>query len=240
MIDDWACKRGHRYGTIVCDLERRRIVDILPDREAATVEAWFSARPEIGVVSRDRGSAYGQAVARALPKATQVADRWHLMENASSAFLDAVRKSMRSIRQALGAGEVNPTLLTCAERLQYEGFLRQDETNTAIGALADQGTPIKENRPPHRLQPTSGSPARTRGEKRHVPRPDELARAMARPVGRGVDRRLPKWCRTLATSQDRRLQGQLARRRGMDGTTRTSRGGAVRENAHHHAWSHEW
>jgi transposase len=39
MIDDWACKRGHRYGTIVCDLERRRIVDILPDRDAATVEA---------------------------------------------------------------------------------------------------------------------------------------------------------------------------------------------------------
>jgi transposase len=38
-IDDWACKRGQRYGTIVCDLERRRIVDILPDRDAATVEA---------------------------------------------------------------------------------------------------------------------------------------------------------------------------------------------------------
>jgi transposase len=142
-IDDWAWKRGHRYGTIVCDLERRRIVDILPDREAATVEAWLSARPEIRVVSRDRGG-YGQAVARALPEATQVADRWHLMENASSAFLDAVRKSMRSIRQALGAGEVNPTLLTCAERLQYEGFLRREETNTAIGALADQGIPIKE------------------------------------------------------------------------------------------------
>jgi hypothetical protein len=70
-----------------------------------------------------------------LPEAKQVADRWHLMENASSAFLDAVRKSMRSIRQALGAGEVNPTLLTCAERLQYEGFLRREETNTAIRAL---------------------------------------------------------------------------------------------------------
>jgi transposase len=135
---------GHCYGTIVCDLERRRIVDILPDCEAATVEAWLSARPEIRVVSRDRGGAYGQAVARALPKATQVADRWHLMENASSAFLDAARKSMRSIRQALGAGEVNPTPLTCAERLHYEGFLRREETNSAIGALADQGIPIKE------------------------------------------------------------------------------------------------
>ena len=36
-----------------------------------------------------------------LPDATQVADRWHLMENASAAFLDAVRLSMRAIRRAL-------------------------------------------------------------------------------------------------------------------------------------------
>jgi transposase len=143
-IDDWAWKRGHRYGTIVCDLERRRIVDVLPDRAAATVEAWLSARPEICVVSRDRGGGYGQAVTRALPKARQVADRWHLMENASSAFLDAVLRSMPSIRQTVGAGEVNPKLLTCAERLQYEGFLRRAEADAAIRALASQGTPIKE------------------------------------------------------------------------------------------------
>jgi transposase len=143
-IDDWAWKRGHRYGTIVCDLERRVVVDLLPDREAATVEAWLSARPEIRVVSRDRGGGYGPAVRRALPSATQVADRWHLMENASSAFVDAVRRSMGSIRQALGAGKVDPALLTCAERLQYEGFLHREEENGAVRALAGQGIPIKE------------------------------------------------------------------------------------------------
>jgi transposase len=95
-IDDWAWRRNHRHGTIVCDLERRRIVTLLPDREIATVEAWLLDRPEIGIVSRDRGGGYGEATARALPHAIQVADRWHLMKNASAAFLNAVRKSMRS------------------------------------------------------------------------------------------------------------------------------------------------
>jgi transposase len=76
-IDDFAWKRGQRYGTILSDLEVRRIIDLLPDREVATVEAWLLAHPEITVVSRDRGGGYGQAAANAAPQAMQVADRWH-------------------------------------------------------------------------------------------------------------------------------------------------------------------
>jgi transposase len=143
-IDDWAWKRGHRYGSLVCDLERREIVDLLPDREAATVEAWLADHPEVEIVSRDRGGGYGQAVARAAPDVIQVADRWHLMENASQAFLDVVRRSMTPIRRALGAGAVNPELLTCAERLQYEGFMRREEMNKSVRALAGEGVPIKQ------------------------------------------------------------------------------------------------
>ena len=143
-IDDWAIRRNHRYGTIVCNLERRQVVALLPDREQATTRAWLAARPEIEIVARDRGGGYGEAVAKALPLAIQVADRWHLMENASRAFLDAVRKSMRDIRRAIGATTVDPDLLTAAERLQYEGYLRREEANTAVMSLAREGTAIKE------------------------------------------------------------------------------------------------
>ena len=143
-IDDWAFRRNHRYGTIVCDLERRRIATLLPDREIATVQAWLTDHQEIGIIARDRGGGYGEAAAKALPHAIQVADRWHLMENASSAFLDAVRKSMRSIRAAIGATKVDPDLLTCAEKLQYEGYLRREETNAVIMRLAGEGVSIKE------------------------------------------------------------------------------------------------
>jgi transposase len=143
-IDDWAFRRNCRYGTVVCDLERQRIVKLLPDREIATVAAWLGDHPGIRLVSRDRGGGYGEAAAKALPHATQVADRWHLMENASAAFLDAVRKSMRVIRVAIGATVINPELLTSAEKLQYDGYLRREETNGAIMTLAGEGISIKE------------------------------------------------------------------------------------------------
>lgn len=143
-IDDWAWRRNHRYGTLICDLERRATIALLPEREPATAEAWLALQSQICVVARDRGGGYAVAAQRALPHAIQVADRWHLMENASSAFLDAVRKSMHQIRAAMGAAAFDPALLTFAETLQYEGYLRREETNAAILALSEQGVAIKE------------------------------------------------------------------------------------------------
>lgn len=143
-IDDFAWKRGQRYGAIVCDLERRRVVDLLPDREAATVAAWLAARPEITIVFRDRGGSYGQAATQGAAQAVQVADRWHLMEDASAAFLEVVRRSPPSIRQALASGEVDPALLTCAEQIQHDGFLRRKKSNKIVKDLAETGVSIKE------------------------------------------------------------------------------------------------
>lgn len=144
-IDDWAWRRNHRYGTIICDLERRRAIALLPDREQATAEAWLIQQHQIEIVARDRGGGYAQAVARALPHADQVADRWHLMENASHAFLDAVRKSMRQVRTAIGTATVNPKLLTAAERPQYEGYLRREEANAVIRGFVSEGCPSRES-----------------------------------------------------------------------------------------------
>ena len=116
----------------------------MPDRDTATVQAWLSNHPGIKIVSRDRGGGYGEAAARALPNAVQVADRWHLMENASAAFLEAVRHSMRDIRTAMGATTINPELLTCAEKLRYQGYLRRRDTHAAIATLVSNGVPLKE------------------------------------------------------------------------------------------------
>ena len=80
-IDDFAIRRGDRYGTILVNLETSKPLDLLPDRTAETVLPWLKKHQEIDVVSRDRASAYADAVKRALPHATQVADRYHLIQN---------------------------------------------------------------------------------------------------------------------------------------------------------------
>ncbi|MGI4793367.1 MAG: ISL3 family transposase, partial [Janthinobacterium lividum] len=80
-VDDWALKKRTRYGTIIVDLEHRRPIDLLPDRNAGTLAAWLQARPEISLVARDRSGEYRRAITTGAPSAVQVADRWHLLCN---------------------------------------------------------------------------------------------------------------------------------------------------------------
>jgi transposase len=89
-IDDWAWRKGQRYGTILCDLERRTVVDLLPDRSTESTERWLRAHPGTELISRDRASLYAQAATNAAPQAVQVADRWHLLHNMTEALMEAL------------------------------------------------------------------------------------------------------------------------------------------------------
>ena len=99
-IDDWAWRRGRSYGTIVCDLEQRRVIDLLPGRSAEPVRDWLATHPSVRVVSRDRSGPYAEAARTGAPTATQVADRWHLLVNASDALRGIVERHQSEIRRA--------------------------------------------------------------------------------------------------------------------------------------------
>jgi len=80
-VDDWAIRKGQRYGTIIVDLERGCILDLLPGRDGAALETWLKEHPGVEMVSRDRWAAFAQATTAGAPQAQQVADRWHLLKN---------------------------------------------------------------------------------------------------------------------------------------------------------------
>jgi transposase len=71
-IDDWAIKRGHRYGTVIVDLQTRRPIEVLGSREATIVTSWLRQHPSIEVVARDRAGAYSEAARSANRGAQQV------------------------------------------------------------------------------------------------------------------------------------------------------------------------
>jgi transposase len=104
-IDDFARRRGRTYGTVLVDLRRHQVIDLLPDRKAETAKAWMQVRPEIELVSRDRGGDYATAARQGAPQAVQTADRFHLCKNLAEAVEKALARCRAKLRKDQKAKE---------------------------------------------------------------------------------------------------------------------------------------
>ena len=153
-IDEWAWHRGHRYGTLIVNLDTHRPLVLLPGRDQRTLATWFRKYPEIQIVSRDRSGVYATAAREGAPQARQVADRWHLLKNIGDVLERMMYRHIPLIR--LVASELSPkkspdpepsvpaASLRRPERLKQQTRKKRHQRWTEVMALHNKGCSFRE------------------------------------------------------------------------------------------------
>ncbi|MGO8948674.1 MAG: ISL3 family transposase [Ktedonobacterales bacterium] len=120
-LDDFAFRKSTTYGTVIVYLESHHVVDLLADRSSATVETWLRAHPQLCVISRDRAGEYAQAADRAAPQARQIADRFHLLMNASECLERFIQRHPTLLHETASTTLPRSARRSAADRSATEG-----------------------------------------------------------------------------------------------------------------------
>jgi len=143
-VDDFSFRRGISFGTILVDLEQRKPVDLLPDREAETLKVWLDGHPGVEIISRDRSGSYADGAGRGTPNAIQIADRFHLLQN----FTKLVERFVNRFQSLL----VSATLAINKEQTSFHNSADKKRLTSMLSALSEKHSQEKRERRFERYQ----------------------------------------------------------------------------------------
>lgn len=160
-VDDWAIKKGRSYGTILVDLEKHKVVDLLSDRSAAALELWLRNSPGVEIIVRDRFYDYTVGAQAGAPHATQVADRWHLLHN----LQEMLERWLATVYATLRRLPIAPELQGEVEKLLARRHRTSRPTRAAKEAAANNQAKRFERFKEVKALYTSGMPLLTISQK---------------------------------------------------------------------------
>jgi transposase len=141
-IDDWAWRKGQSYGTILVDLETHVPIDLLPDRSADSVANWLQSHPGAEVISRDRGGLYADGANRGAPQAVQVADRFHLLCNLTSAVERVLEQKRTALAKDIVPAVADPVSpQTESSSVAFQQGAAKTEFSNGHSYFAETATP---------------------------------------------------------------------------------------------------
>lgn len=149
-VDEFALRRGKKYGTILINLEDGTPVDLLPDRQATTLKTWLKNHPGIQLISRDRAGEFARGARQGAPEALQIADRFHVLRNLAETaekILGQHRQALKSIHLITTPAATSPLLRHLRpEREQRKQRARAKlvERYEAVHRLVKQGLSHRE------------------------------------------------------------------------------------------------
>ncbi len=131
-VDEWAWRKGQRYGTILVDLERHAPIDLLEDATAESFATWLEKHPTIEVVSRDRGTTFADGATRGAPLALQIADRWHIIHNMGEALEKVLARHHADLKQVMAPEEEQQVIAALDQQVLARTLARSQREQQRI------------------------------------------------------------------------------------------------------------